>query len=81
MLLWRLLQVMVFLLMSEIAGGYDTVKKELGDRNEPLLAAALRSIEMDGSSTVIVEGITRAEYSELMPIGEPSFFHKIKTEY
>lgn len=65
----------------EIAGGYDTVKKELGDRNEPLLAAALRSIEMDGSSTVIVEGITRAEYSELMPIGEPSFFHKIKTEY
>ena len=25
--------------------------------------------------------ITRAEYSELMPIGEPSFFHKIKTEY
>lgn len=65
----------------EIAGGYETVKKELGDRNEPLLAAALRSIEMDGSSTVIVEGITRAEYSKLVPIGEPSFFHKIKTEY
>lgn len=65
----------------EIAGGYVTVKKELGDRNEPLLAAALRCIENDGVSTSIVECITRTVYSELVPIGEPSFFHKIKTEY
>lgn len=65
----------------EIAGGYETVKLELGDINEPLLAAALRCIKKEGSSTSIVEGVTRTEYSKLIPVGEPSFFHRIKTEY
>lgn len=65
----------------EIAGGYETVKLELGDINEPLLATALRCIE-DGYSfpTRVINDI-HIKRTKLMPVGEPSFFNKTKTEY
>lgn len=62
----------------EIAGGYQTVKKELGDMNEPLLAAALKHIVgevIDGDGV-----LSRSDDFALIPIGVPSFF-EMKNEY
>ena len=60
----------------EIAGGYETVKKELGDINEPLLAKALQCILGDNSAPNggdhEEEGF-RSKSFALKKIGHPSF--------
>ena len=67
----------------EIPGGYETVKRELGDINEPLLATALKCIKANSSlfSYVRSGSITHIKQAGLTPVGEPSFSYKTKTEY
>lgn len=65
----------------EIAGGYETVKRELGDKNEPLLAMALKCIETGSPSFSAAMYSTRTKSTGLIPVGEPSFFDKTKKEY
>lgn len=62
----------------EVTGGYDTVKRDLGDTEEPLLAIALQYIagkEISSTAT------TRTENFGLIPAGVPSFFKKTISEY
>lgn len=56
----------------EIPGGYDTIKKNLGDTDEPLLSTALQCIA--GTFTKNNELRTYSDWEYLTPVGNPSFF-------
>lgn len=56
----------------EVSGGYETVKKELGDINEPLLLKAIQCITTgNGGSDNNIE--TRSASKGLIKVGQPSF--------
>lgn len=62
-----------------VEGGYQTVKKELGDLNEPLLKVAIQCIT--GEKTGNIERTTsRSDVLDIKAIGCPSFVKEI-TEY
>lgn len=63
----------------EVKGGYETIKQELGDMNEPLLATALSCIKNEAPYPSIITLQTRS--TGLIPVGKPSFFNKTKVEY
>ena len=63
----------------EVEGGYETIKQELGDTNEPLLATALSCIKNETLHPSIITLQTRS--TGLALVGKPSFFNKIKVEY
>lgn len=63
----------------EVSGGYETVKKELGDINEPLLSKAIQCIITgNNNSTGNIE--TRSKSISLIKVGHPSFVKPI-SEY
>lgn len=65
----------------ELAGGYETVEKDLGDVNEPLLATALFCIKQGtGLPPRISRTYSRESYG-LYPVGTPSFFKKNIIDY
>ena len=63
----------------EVEGGYETIKQELGDTNEPLLATALSCIKNETLHPSIITLQTRS--TGLALVGKPSFFNKIIVEY
>lgn len=65
----------------EIADGYNTSKRELGDLKEPLLAEAIAYIcgkRTDSSTTSQVSAMLPAQISQ---VGNPSFVDKSKFKY
>lgn len=56
----------------EVSGGYETVKKELGDINEPLLAKAIQCIVSGHVDFESYTG-TRSCSNDLIRVGQPSF--------
>ena len=63
----------------EVPDGYETVKKDLGDINEPLLSKAIQCITTGNADSDRNVG-TRSALNALIKVGQPSFVRSL-TEY